>query len=93
MTREVVCLHNHRVSEECTRADRPERTQACQEQRCGDKDNGDEDSDSEDIESIRVVEEEEDDYEMNEADEGRLSLEKYLKLIPSNSSHIYRGNN
>lgn len=87
-TREVVCLESYRMSEDCMRADRPERAEACQEQRCGDEDTGDEYGDSEEEESMNnddMVEYEdgdEEEYEVHETEDA-LSVEEITTAKPS----------
>merc|ERR1712106_537196 len=77
MVREVVCLRGdyRTVSQECMRADRPERVQECEEdyesQIEGDEDiaSGDGSSNIDDIYEYKDAEEEEDDYGIDEKDD------------------------
>ena len=61
------------------RADRPERAEACQEQRCGDEDTGDEYGDTEEVDSMNgddIIEYEDGDkeqYEVHEAEDGNVN--------------------
>ena len=76
------------------RADRPERAEACQEQRCGDEDIGDEYGDSEEEESMNnddMVEYEdgdEEEYEVHETEDGNINLLCKFYLILNNCSPI-----
>ena len=73
----MVCLDSYRMSEDCMRADRPERAEACQEQRCGDEDTGDEYGDTEDVDTMNgddMVEYEDGDEKEYEAEDGNLNF-------------------
>ena len=64
--REVVCLRGdyRTVSQECRRADKPERVQVCNEQRCMDKETRDQHSNFEEVDNNIVVDI--DEYEEND---------------------------
>jgi len=81
-TREVVCLHNYRLSEDCMRGEMPERTQTCEERKCEDASKKDETDSYSDVDSIEEEDdEEEEDYEENE-EKDSLYMEETTQAKP-----------
>ena len=82
------------MSEDCIRADRPERAETCQGQRCRDEDTGDEYGDSEDVVSmdgddlLEYEDGDEEEYEPQETEDGNINFLFKFYLILNNCSPI-----